>query len=105
MSDELVPPIPTDKGRVVRELAGGLDAVCFFGDDVGDIPALEALDELRAAGTVASTLKVVVRSLESSPALLDLADVVVDGPEGAVALMRKLLPATDRPASPAAPGR
>ncbi|HEV7887311.1 MAG TPA: trehalose-phosphatase [Acidimicrobiales bacterium] len=99
MSVELLPPIPTDKGRVVAELSQGLVAACFFGDDVGDIPAFQALGRLDAA-----TLKVVVRSPESAPELLDEADVVVDGPEGALALLSRLLPATGRPASPAASG-
>jgi trehalose 6-phosphate phosphatase len=90
MSYELVPPIPMDKGRVVRELTQGLEAVCFFGDDLGDLPAFEVLDDLRAAGV--STLKVVVRSLETAPVLVDTADVLVDGPSGALALLRRLLP-------------
>ena len=91
MSDELVPPIPVDKGRVVRDLSVGLDAVCFFGDDLGDLPALVALDELRDEGM--TTLKVVARSDETAPVLLDSADLVVDGPEGALAVLKRLLPA------------
>jgi trehalose 6-phosphate phosphatase len=90
MSYELVPPIPMDKGRVVRELSEGLAAVCFFGDDLGDLPAFEVLDELRAGGV--ATLKVVARSLETAPVLVDTADVLVDGPGGALALLRRLLP-------------
>ena len=36
---ELRPPVPTDKGTVVAGLAAGLRAVCFVGDDTGDLPA------------------------------------------------------------------
>lgn len=90
MSEELVPPIPMDKGRVVRELAAGLDAVAFFGDDVGDLPAFAALDELRASGV--HVLKVVARSAEAPARLLDAGDVVVNGPEGALSVLQSLLP-------------
>jgi trehalose 6-phosphate phosphatase len=90
MSWELVPPVDTDKGVVVAGLAAGLDAACFLGDDVGDMPAFEALRQLRAGG--ACTLAVAVRSRESPPALLAEADLIVDGPDGALALLRDLLP-------------
>ena len=40
MSWELRPPVPTDKGTVVAELAAGLAAVCFVGDDTGDLPGV-----------------------------------------------------------------
>ncbi|HZQ27833.1 MAG TPA: trehalose-phosphatase [Acidimicrobiales bacterium] len=98
MSVELRPPIPVDKGRVVEELAERLDAACFFGDDVGDLPAYEALDRLHAKGV--ATLKVVVRSPEAPPELLATADVLVDGPTGALDLLRRMLPGAGRPASP-----
>lgn len=90
MSEELVPPIPMDKGRVVRELSEGLAAVAFFGDDVGDLPAFDALDHLRSSGV--HVLKVVARSAEAPTRLLDAGDVVVDGPEGALSVMQSLLP-------------
>lgn len=89
MSQELRPPIDTDKGSVVAALAEGLEAVCFLGDDVGDLPAFEALERL-GGGDVA-TLKVVVGSDEVASELLEHADVVVDGPEGAVEVLRRLL--------------
>jgi len=81
MSFELHPPIEADKGTALRELAGGLDAVCFLGDDVGDLPAFRALDDLARDGVV--TVRVAVRSEEAPEELLDAADLVVDGPEGA----------------------
>lgn len=89
MSAELRPPLAVDKGTVVGQLAEGLDAVCFLGDDIGDLPAFEVLDRLRATGV--STVKVGVRSDEAPPELLDAADLVVDGPEGAVAVLSALL--------------
>jgi trehalose 6-phosphate phosphatase len=93
MSEELIPPIPTNKGKVVGDLSQGLQAVCFFGDDVGDLPAFEALDMLRTQGV--HTLKVVARSAEAPSRLLDAGDVVVDGPAGALAVLSQLVPQAD----------
>ena len=89
MSIELHPPIPADKGTAVRELAGGLAAVCFLGDDVGDLPAFAELERLADEGV--ATVRVAVRSDEAPEALLDAADVVVNGPEGARDLLQQLL--------------
>lgn len=88
MALELVPPVDSDKGRVVTELADGLRAVCYLGDDLGDLPAFDALTRLAATGL--ATLAVAVRSSESPAALLAQADVIVDGPEGALAFLQQL---------------
>jgi trehalose 6-phosphate phosphatase len=90
MSVELRPPVHIDKGTVVAELAEGLSAVCFLGDDVGDLAAFEALDRLRHERGVA-VLKVVVASAEAPQALLDAGDVVVDGPVAALGVLERLL--------------
>jgi trehalose 6-phosphate phosphatase len=87
-SVELLPPVGADKGTVVEELASGLDAVCFFGDDTGDLPAFAALRRLRAAGT--ATVGVGVQSTEEPEALTGSVDLLVDGPEEAVALLGTL---------------
>ena len=89
MSVELHPPIDVDKGTAVRQLAAGLEAVCYLGDDVGDLDAFAALDEL--AGRGVRTVRVAVHSGEAPGALVDRADVVVDGPKGAVEFLRRLL--------------
>jgi len=88
MSIELHPPVAADKGAVVAGLAEGLDHVCFLGDDVGDLPAFAALDRLRAEGR--SVVKVVVRSDELVPEMAAAADLTVDGPAEALALLRSL---------------
>jgi trehalose 6-phosphate phosphatase len=87
-SVELHPPLAVDKGTVLLELASGLDAACFIGDDAGDLAAFDALDDLARAGT--ATARVAVRSPEVPAGLLERADVVVDGPAGVVALLRSL---------------
>lgn len=91
MSVELRPPVATDKGTVVAELARGLVAVCYLGDDMGDLPAFEVLSGLRRQGV--HTLAVAVRSGvgdETPAALLAAADVIVEGTDGAVGLLQLL---------------
>jgi trehalose 6-phosphate phosphatase len=89
MSVELRPPVDADKGTVVTELARGLEAVCFLGDDRGDLPAFAALSELSAGGV--QTLAVAVSSHEAPAELLEAADIVVPDPEAALFLLETLL--------------
>lgn len=93
MSVELHPPIDADKGTALAAAAEGLRAVAFIGDDVGDLSAFDALDELAAAGV--ATAKVAVASQEVAHELTDRADLVLDGPSDVVQLLRLL----DRAAS------
>ena len=62
-------------------------AVLFAGDDLGDLAAYAAVEELRAQGVPGVT--VCSRSAEVT-ALAERADLVVDGPAGVVALLREL---------------
>jgi trehalose 6-phosphate phosphatase len=89
MSYELHPPIDADKGTALHDLAGGLDAVCFLGDDRGDLPAFVELERLASDGVV--TARIAVRSDEAPDELLETADLVVDGPEGVRELLQQLL--------------
>jgi trehalose 6-phosphate phosphatase len=93
MSIELRPPVEADKGTVVIELAEGLDAVLFVGDDRGDLPAFAALTRLAAEGR--DTLAVAVDSDEVPAELLAAADVVVRGPAGVLDLFEALAPPSD----------
>jgi trehalose 6-phosphate phosphatase len=88
MSVELRPPVRTDKGTVIGELGADLEAVCFIGDDRGDLPGFEELRRLRSEGK--STLAVAVAGPETPVELLDSADLVVDGPAGVIALLEAL---------------
>jgi trehalose 6-phosphate phosphatase len=87
---ELRPPLPTSKGTVVAEAAAGRSAVCVLGADHGDLTAIDALDDLAESG--ATTLRVGVRSEEAPDELLERADLVVDGPDAVVELLRSLVP-------------
>ena len=91
-SVELHPPVSTDKGTAIEGLATGLTAVCYLADDMGDLPGYDGLDRLAAAGVHAA--RIAVRGPETPADILDRADVVVDGPEGAVLLLEALVSAT-----------
>lgn len=88
MSAELRPPVDVDKGTVVRELADGLTAVVFAGDDTGDLPAFAALGALRERGV--TTLAVAADGPETQLAVVQAADISVPGPDGVIALLRRL---------------
>lgn len=89
-SFELRPPVEFSKAAVVAERSNGLEAVAFAGDDTVDLPAFDALDDLAERGV--ATLRIAVRSDEAPRELLERADVVVDGPRGAMELLRRLAP-------------
>jgi trehalose 6-phosphate phosphatase len=88
---ELVPADRPMKGGAVERLAGehALRAVLFAGDDVADLDGFVALDRLDDQGMV--TIRVGVRGEETPEVLLAAADVVVDGPDGLVSLLRQLV--------------
>jgi trehalose 6-phosphate phosphatase len=85
---ELRPPLAVDKGTVVRDLTVGYDAVAAFGDDIGDLPAFAALAELASAGVAVARVAVVDH--ESPAVVAEQADLTVDGPAGALALLEQL---------------
>ncbi len=88
-SVELAPPLGVDKGTVVRELCGGLERAGFLGDDAGDLLAFRALDDLRARSGL-RPLKVAVTGAEVPRALIEEADLVLDGPVAAVRFLVEL---------------
>jgi trehalose 6-phosphate phosphatase len=77
------------KGAAVHKLVDelGAKAVVFGGDDLGDIEAFKAVEELRGRGFPG--LLVCSASSEENT-LADMADVVVDGPAGVLELLREL---------------
>jgi trehalose 6-phosphate phosphatase len=89
---ELVPPDRPLKGGAVERLVGehALRALLYAGDDHADLDAFAALDRLSASEEVDVTVRVAVQGPETPPALVETADVVADGPEGLVDLLRTL---------------
>jgi trehalose 6-phosphate phosphatase len=89
---EIRPPVPIDKGQAVQTLveSSGVRAALFGGDDVTDLDAFDALDRLTAAGTLDTAVRVGVRSPEGPAAIVERADVVVEGVGGMVAVLAAL---------------
>jgi trehalose 6-phosphate phosphatase len=86
---ELRPP-GHDKGRALRGLVAERTArsVLVAGDDLGDLPAFDAVEQLR--GTGIPGLTVCSDGAEVPATLRERADLVVDGPAGMVTLLRVL---------------
>ncbi|HET6626315.1 MAG TPA: trehalose-phosphatase [Nocardioidaceae bacterium] len=78
-----------DKGEAVRLIRDelGADGFVFAGDDLGDLEAFRAVDALREVG---SPGLLVCSGSEEQRALVELSDIVVDGPAGVLALLRQL---------------
>lgn len=85
------------KGEALRDVVGGLavHTVVFAGDDLGDLPAFDALDELASRGV--ATVKVCSASSEQD-ALVARSDLVLDGPEGIADWLVALADLVDPPA-------
>ena len=81
---EIRPPVRVDKGQAVRTLVEKATsrAALFAGDDTTDLDGFDALVELREAGELDAAVLVGVRSDEGPPAIVERADVVVDGVDG-----------------------
>ncbi|MFS4091301.1 trehalose-phosphatase [Streptomyces sp. AF1A] len=85
---ELRPP-GMDKGVALLDHVRRIGAQCvvYAGDDLGDLPAFAAVDKLRSDGVPG--LLVCSGSTEVTE-LAERADLVVDGPQGVVRLLRTL---------------
>ena len=77
------------KGQAVRTFVEEQQAkgVVFGGDDLGDIEAFEAVRDLREQGLPGL---VICSASTEQPDLVELADVVVDGPAGVVDVLGRL---------------
>jgi trehalose-phosphatase len=89
---EVRPAAPVDKGTAARALlaGAGVRGALYVGDDRTDADAWRALRELAAEGVLEHAAAVVVTSPELDPAVRAQADLEVEGPEGALALIRAL---------------
>ncbi|MDQ1684073.1 MAG: trehalose 6-phosphate phosphatase [Frankiaceae bacterium] len=85
---ELRPP-GIDKGLAVGRLAEGWGAVGYIGDDLGDLPAYDAVEQLRADGVPGFTAAS-VSGADTPPELAERADLVLAGPAAVVAFLRAL---------------
>ncbi|GLW49720.1 trehalose 6-phosphate phosphatase [Streptomyces sp. NBRC 14336] len=85
---ELRPP-GMDKGVALLDYAREADAgsILYAGDDLGDLPAYAAVEQLRSEGTPGL---LICSGSEEVPDLAKKADVVVPGPEAVAGLLRAL---------------
>lgn len=88
-------PAGGDKGVALRALVAEqpTSAVVFIGDDLGDLPAFDAVETLRGEGVPG--LLVCSGSTEV-PEVAERADLVVDGPEGVAELLQALADELER---------
>jgi trehalose 6-phosphate phosphatase len=86
---EVRPPVPVDKGQAVDELVRrtAIRAALFAGDDATDLDAFEALDRSEALD---ARVKVGVASDEGPSAIVERADLVVDGTDGMLVVLESL---------------
>ena len=70
----------TDKGQVLERLVEEVAArhIVFAGDDLGDLPAFDAVDRLRAGGL---TGLLICSASDEQDALVTRSDLVLDGPD------------------------
>jgi trehalose 6-phosphate phosphatase len=89
---EVRPPVPIDKGQAVRELVTRTQpaAALFGGDDATDLDAFDALDALVGEGRLDAAVRVGVRSEEGPGAIVERADLVVDGVAGFIGVLSAL---------------
>jgi trehalose 6-phosphate phosphatase len=89
---EVRPPVEIHKGRGVQRLLGGRDLAVglYVGDDMTDLDAFGGLHDLVKAGALGAAICVGVRSDETPAPLEEGSDLLVDGPDGVVELLRAL---------------
>jgi len=81
---ELRPPVAIDKGTAIDVITDGFSVAAFVGDDIGDMPAFEALARAERTGRLHRGVRVGVRSSEMPDGLPAAVDWLVDGPAGVV---------------------
>jgi trehalose 6-phosphate phosphatase len=88
---ELRPAVHSDKGDAIRRVIADSKARCVVvaGDDLGDLPAFAAALELKTAG--GDALRIAMDSPEAPPALINEADLIIDGPRGLLEFLSRLL--------------
>jgi trehalose 6-phosphate phosphatase len=88
---ELRPPVRSHKGDAVARVVAesGARTAVVVGDDLGDLPAFDAVARLTTQG--GDGLRVAVRSGEAPAELLAAADLVVDGPPGLREFLQRLV--------------
>jgi len=89
---EIRPGIHLNKGTALAELLAErrMSKALYGGDDRTDVDAFRCLRDLRAAGELEAAVCVGIASDEGPPEVGEEADLLVDGPEGFLDVLRLL---------------
>jgi trehalose 6-phosphate phosphatase len=81
MVAELKPPVDQDKGMVISEGVKAADCAWYFGDDMSDIKAFDALRAREAVDPTFFGMCVAVANPETGADVSSAADLTLDSPE------------------------
>lgn len=84
---ELKPPVPVDKGTVLGAQISGLASAWYFGDDLSDAKAFDALRGRQREDPAFAGVCVAVRNTETGHSLEEQADFVLPGPKATAAVL------------------
>jgi len=89
---EIRPSGAVDKGTAIESLLLGTPATAalYAGDDRTDLDGFAALDRLVLSGRLAVAVRVGVASAEGPEEIGERADLIVEGPDGLVPILRAL---------------
>jgi trehalose 6-phosphate phosphatase len=88
-------PVGVDKGAALRRLIADTASrtVIYLGDDLGDLPAFDVVDELTAAGAIAGLTVACGDPTDGDapPEVAERAGMALDGPAAVVAWLNGLV--------------
>jgi trehalose 6-phosphate phosphatase len=90
---ELKPPVDQDKGMVISEGVKTADCAWYFGDDMSDIKAFDALRAREAVDPSFFGMCVAVANPETGAEVSSAADLTLDSPEAVATFLAEALPA------------
>jgi trehalose 6-phosphate phosphatase len=93
---ELKPPVDQDKGMVISEGVKSAGCAWYFGDDMSDIKAFDALRAREAVDPTFFGMCVAVANPETGAEVSSAADLTLESPEAVAAFLTDALPAFRR---------
>ncbi|GAA0816775.1 hypothetical protein Sya03_02500 [Spirilliplanes yamanashiensis] len=93
---ELKPPVDQDKGMVIGEAVKELGCAWYFGDDMSDIKAFDALRAREAVDPKFMGMCVAVANPETGAEVSNAADLTLDSPHAVADFLAGALPAFAR---------
>ncbi|GAA2548768.1 hypothetical protein GCM10010435_17940 [Winogradskya consettensis] len=93
---ELKPPVDQDKGMVISDAVLGAGCAWYFGDDMSDIKAFDALRAREAVDPAFFGVAVAVANPETGAEVSSAADLTLDSPEDVARFLADALPVLAR---------